>query len=146
MKSAGTPVLVPGLLLFAISVAAVAQEHKIPDAPAEYLAMENPIKDEEVDEKFLRNIDKLYRRKCKKCHGAVGDGQGRAADDVSDPKPTALNAPGYLASRKDGQLFWITMYGSDGTEMEGYGPDSDVGLSEEKVWRLVSYMRAKFTK
>lgn len=40
----------------------------------------------------------------------------------------------------DGQLFWITLNGSDPdtTEMEGYKKK----LTEEQVWKLVHYIRS----
>lgn len=145
MKSAGTPVLISGFLLFTSTMVAVGQEHRIPDAPAEYLAMVNPIDYDEVDEKFIRQAGKLYKRKCRKCHGEKGDGKGSNAENFII-KPAAFSTPGYLAQRKDGQLFWIMMNGSDGTEMAPVGPDSDVGLSEEKLWQLIVYLRKTFTR
>ena len=95
---------------------------------------------------FLKNPgqENFTRESVSKCHGVEGDGQGSAAEDI-EIKPTALNAPGYMDDKSDGQLFWIMLVGSEGTEMEGFGPDSDTGLSEEKLWELVSYMRATFT-
>ena len=145
MKQTGVVSLVLGFVFFVLSMAVSSQEHQIPVAPQEYLDMENPIDEDDVDDDFLKKARRLYKSKCDKCHGSSGDGEGSAADEIEDPKPTALNAPGYMEGRKDGQLFWIVMYGSEGTEMNGFGPESDAGLSEEKIWQLVSYMRAKFT-
>ena len=103
-----------------------------------------PINYEEVDEAFLKQTGKLYKRKCKKCHGENGDGKGSKAEFFII-KPAAFSTPGYLAKRKDGQLFWIMMNGSEGTEMEPVGPYSDVGLSEENLWQLIVYLRRTFT-
>jgi mono/diheme cytochrome c family protein len=144
MNAAGTLVLITGFLLFTFTMATAGQGHKIPDAPPEYLALVNPINDEEVDEKFLKKAGKLYKRKCRKCHGEKGDGKGPNAENFVI-MPAAFSTPGYLATRKDGQLFWIMMNGSDGTEMAPVGPDSDVGLSEEKLWQLIVYLRRTFT-
>ena len=145
MKAASILVIIPGLLLCALGIAAAEQEHKIPDAPPEYLAMENPIKEDEVDKKFLKKVGKLYHRKCRKCHGEKGDGKGPNAENFII-KPAAFSKPGYLASRKDGQLFWIMMNGSEGTEMAPVGPYSDEGLSEEQLWQLIVYLRKTFTR
>ncbi len=144
-ETAGVVALALGFVFSVFLAASWAQDHQIPTAPEEYLAMENPIDEDDVDDDFLKKVKRTYKSKCNKCHGASGDGKGSSADEIEDPKPTALNAPGYMESRKDGQLFWIVMYGSEGTEMNGFGPESDAGLSEEKIWELVSYMRAEFT-
>ena len=145
MKAAITLASVPTLALCAVATATAGGEHQIPEAPTEYLEMINPIDYETVDEDFLKKIGKLYKRKCSKCHGENGDGQGSKAEFFII-KPAAFSSPGYLAGRKDGQLFWIAMNGSDGTEMEPVGPDSDVGLSEEKLWQLIAYIRRTFTR
>ncbi len=107
--------------------------------------MENPIDMDDADDRFLKKLGKRYKRKCTKCHGEEGDGQGTAVAEMVI-KPTAFNAPGYLESRKDGQLFWILLEGSEGTEMKSFGPDSEAGFSEEKLWELIVYMRVKFTE
>jgi len=144
MKQKDAMSLLLGLILLFAMMATATADHQTPVAPQEYLDMENPIDADDVDEDFLKAPGKLYKRKCKKCHGTEGDGQGSAADDI-EIKPTAFNVPGYMDEKSDGQLFWITLAGSEGTEMEGFGPDSDAGLSEEKIWELVSYIRATFT-
>lgn len=135
-------ILLTLILLFAVP--ASAQDHQTPVAPQEYLDMENPIDEDDVDDDFLKRVKRTYKSKCKKCHGTEGDGQGSAAEDI-EIKPTAFDVEGYMDEKSDGQLFWIVMEGSEGTEMEGFGPESDAGLSEEKVWELVAYMRAEFT-
>ncbi len=145
MNQTGIASLLLGFVLLVAAGAVLAQEHQIPVAPQEYLDMESPIDMDDVDEDFLKKVNRLYKSKCRKCHGTQGDGKGSASEDI-EIKPTAFSAPGYLEEQKDGQLFWITMYGSEGTEMEGFGPDSDAGLSEEKIWELVAYLRAKFTR
>ncbi len=138
-------VLILGSIFFVITMAGAADEHQTPVAPEEYLNMENPIDADDLDDDLLKKVGKLYKRKCKKCHGSEGDGKGSAAADI-EIKPTAFNAPGYFEEKKDGQLFWITLNGSDGTEMKGFGPDSDAGLSEDQLWELVVFIRESFTK
>ncbi|MDM8566760.1 cytochrome c [Candidatus Halobeggiatoa sp. HSG11] len=133
-----------GIVFVSLNMAVIAAEHVTPTAPDDYLAMENPIEEDDVDDDLLKKAKRLYKSKCKKCHGMEGDGQGSAAEDI-EIKPTAFNPAGYMAGKKDGQLFWIMKNGSKGTEMEAFGPDSDAGLSEEKLWELIAYMRNKFT-
>ncbi len=121
----------------------MAQDHVTPTAPAEYLAMENPF--EADDEDVLKAAKRIYKRKCKKCHGTAGDGKGSAADEI-EIKPTAFHVAGYFEKTKDGQLYWIIEKGSEGTEMEGYGPGTDVNLSEEDMWKLVTFIRTTYSE
>jgi mono/diheme cytochrome c family protein len=144
MKQASMMSFITGLIFLVVAMTASGQEHQTPTAPQEYLDMESDIDEDDVDDVFLKKVHRLYKSKCSKCHGADGDGEGSAAEDI-EIKPTAFNAPGYMESKSDGQLFWIIDVGSEGTEMEGFGPDSDAGLSEEQLWELVSYIRVKYT-
>ncbi|NGZ06817.1 MAG: cytochrome c [Magnetococcales bacterium] len=130
-------------LLFATQ--AIAQERQIPTAPADFLSKENPVKAEEADEAIIKEGGKIYTKKCQKCHGETGDGKGSAAGELTI-KPTNLSAPGYLASRKDGQLLWILLQGSPNTEMKAYGPGSEQNYSEEDLWKVITFMRVTFTK
>lgn len=113
-----------------------------PDAPKEYLDKKNPF---EGNKEALIKGQKLYEKRCQKCHGEKGDGQGKSALDLN-PKVTAFNAPGYLKGRKDGQLFWIIEQGSPKTDMDSYGPGTSYNHSADEIWAVVSYMRSKFTK
>ena len=130
------------LLMAPVSAMAAA----VPTAPAEFLSMENPYDPEDVEKKFLKKAGKIYKRKCKKCHGTEGDGKGTAAEDIKDPKPTNFIASGYMEGKKDGQLYWIIQDGSPDTEMKNFGPGSDVNLSEDEIWRVITFMRSAFTK
>ena len=143
MKQVSLITFLLGLFFLTATISVSAAEHQTPVAPQEYLDMENPIDEDDVDDDFLKKVKKTYKRKCSKCHGASGDGEGSASEEI-EIKPTAFNAPGYFDEKSDGQLFWITKVGSEGTEMEGFGPESDTGYSEEKLWGLVSYIRATF--
>ena len=145
MKQAGVMSFVLGIFLLVVATTTSADEHQTPIAPQDYLDMENVFDEDDADDVFLKKAYRTYKSKCSKCHGAEGDGEGSAAEDI-EIKPTAFNVPGYMDDKSDGQLFWITLYGSDGTEMESVGPDSDVGLSEEKLWQLIAYIRRTFTR
>ena len=118
-----------------------AGEHKTPEAPADYQSKKAP----KASKKDLKSGEKTYDGKCKKCHGSTGDGKGSSADGLK-VAPTAFNAPGYMKSKSDGQLYWITEKGSKGTDMEAFGPGTDKNLSEKKIWQVISYMREEFTK
>ncbi len=140
--------LIQSLLLgavFSTATLSTALAHETPTAPADWLAKTNIYTEDDVDDAFWKKAKKLFKRKCKKCHGPKGDGKGSAAADL-EVKPPAFNSAGYMADRKDGQFFWILMNGSKGTDMEAYGPGTDVNLSEEQLWQLITYMRSTFTK
>lgn len=122
-----------------------AEKHRTPTAPPEFLALENPIGKDAMDKKFLKKTARLYKRKCKSCHGIGGDGKGSKAETI-EIKPAAFSKPGFLAGRKDGQLYWIIMNGSEGTEMEPKGPKTRANLSEREVWSLIAYIRHAYTR
>lgn len=124
------------------SVPVFAADHKIPDAPKDYLDMKSPLK---VKKEVLEKGEKVYERKCKKCHGANGDGKGEAAEKLTI-KPASFSAAGYLKGRSDGQLFFITEKGSPNTDMEAFGPGSETSLSKDDMWSVVAYIRKAFTK
>lgn len=142
-RSALAALLLGGMA--AIAPAVLAQEHRIPTAPAEFQALENPIPAAEMDDKFMKKAARLYKNKCRGCHGEEGDGKGPKAETIQI-KPAAFASPGYMAGRKDGQLFWIIMYGSPGTEMEPRGPGTRENLDEREIWSLIAYIRHAFTR
>lgn len=133
--------VVAGVSLLA-SVSVLASDHKIPDAPKDYLGMKSPLKESKA---VLERGQQVYERKCKKCHGDKGDGKGSAADKL-ETKPVSFVAPGYLKGRADGQLFFITEKGSPNTDMEAFGPGSETNLSKDDMWSVVAYIRKTFTK
>lgn len=120
-------------------------EHKIPEAPADHLAKVNPFDPATVDEAFLKKAGRIFRGKCIKCHGEEGDGKGPRAESMVI-KPAAFGAPGYLKGRKDGQLYWIIANGSPGTEMPAHGPGTDINLSEEEIWSVITYLRRNLSR
>ncbi|OHC62025.1 MAG: hypothetical protein A2045_05730 [Rhodocyclales bacterium GWA2_65_20] len=125
-----------------VSLPVFAADHSIPTAPKNYLDMKNPLK---VNKAVLERGEQVYERKCKKCHGANGDGKGEASDKLTI-KPASFSAPGYLKGRSDGQLFFITEKGSPNTDMEAFGPGTETSLSKDDMWRVVAYIRKAFTK
>ncbi|MDP6487179.1 MAG: hypothetical protein QF825_02400 [SAR324 cluster bacterium] len=47
-----------------------------------------------------------------------------------------------MSKRSDGQLLYIASEGAgEDAEMEGYGPYSDEGMSEKRVWQMIAYIR-----
>ena len=116
---------------------------KLPDAPPEYQKMKNPYKPKKKS--IVKDGEKWYKRKCKKCHGEEGDGKGSAAEDNAY-ESTDFTKPGYLKSRSDGQLFFMIKAGSKGTDMEAFGEGSETNISDDDIWKIITFMRKEFTK
>lgn len=106
-----------------------------PTAPAQYLALRNPL---EPDAQVLLEAKALYARECRKCHGADGKGRGTATRGMK-VKPRDYTDSALMATLPDGQLFWIILNGSDAqtTEMSAY----EGKLSEMDIWKLVLLIR-----
>ena len=85
---------------------------------------------------------KLYEGKafCSACHGLEGAG-GTSGGRITPPgaqPPTNFADAAWQATRTDGEMFWILKHGSHGTDMAPYLP---LFLSEEEVWKIVTYLR-----
>lgn len=95
---------------------------------------------------------------CASCHGAAGDGRGPVGAGLVPP-PRDFTCAATMQALSDGQLFWITKYGSGAfhvpasqgsqqvsrpgrrqnpTAMAAY----DQQLSDAEIWQLVLYMRS----
>jgi mono/diheme cytochrome c family protein len=112
------------------------------DVPPEIAARENPV---ELPESKVRYYSKQFRAKCARCHGVDGDGGGEEAE-AQDVPPRDFTDAAYMSTRTDGELFYqIHAGGGDRCAMPAYGPESDHGWSEEKIWYMVAFVR-RFAK
>ena len=108
------------------------------DVPDEIAALSNPV---ELEESELSYYQRQFKGKCSRCHGQDGTGTGEQAAAQSVP-PADLTDAAYMKTRTDGQLFYqILMGGAEDSPMPAFGPRSDQGWSEDKVWHLVAYVR-----
>jgi hypothetical protein len=56
--------------------------------------------------------------------------------------PRDFTDAAFMATRSDGQLFYQILMGGGGrSAMPGYGPESDVAWSEDKIWHMVLFVR-----
>lgn len=121
-----------------------AQEDKYPPViPPDKLgiakALENPFP---VSQEFIEQGKRLYEGRvfCSACHGK--DGAGISADreyaTTAYPLPRNFTDPGWQNARTDGELFWVLIEGSHGTDMAAFMP---MYLTEQEAWQIITFIR-----
>jgi len=112
---------------------AQSAEYKI---PPEDIARKNP---EKSSPEGLAEARKVYRYDCAMCHGEHGDGKGELVDSMN---LTIIDwrDPAALASKTDGELFYII------TKGKGKMPPEGDRQSEKLRWNLVNFARSLATK
>ena len=119
--------------MLALPVAAAARD----DVPEDLLHVKNTAT---LSPKRVVYFEKQFRAKCARCHGALGDGGGTDAE--KDVPPADLTDVGVMSQRSDGQLFYqILVGGMPRCAMPAFGPESDHGWSEKKIWEMVAFVR-----
>ncbi len=102
--------------------------------PPEFRGKENPFASDDAD--ALAAGQSLWAQ-CSGCHGAAGEGN----DSFPDPKPTAFDSD--TSGFDDDYLFWRIRTGQatgpEGSSMPAY---SEMALSEEQVWQVLTYLRS----
>jgi mono/diheme cytochrome c family protein len=89
----------------------------------------------EIDAARLRRGRQRFEIFCAACHGVLGDGVTKVAENMHLRKPPNLHEPRIVA-HPPGQLFRIVT--------QGYGlmPSFDPELSVEDRWAVVAYVQA----
>ena len=129
--------LVSPLLFFAIVIPQAT--HARDDVPEELLGKRNPITLEESD---LRYYQRQYKGKCARCHGLDGTGKGKESVAENAVPPRDFTDAAYMDTRSDGQLFYqVLMGGGERCAMPAFGPESDHGWKEDKIWHMVAFIR-----
>ena len=117
------------------------------EIPAEYAHMQNMVT---LDAAGMEYWKEKYLANCGGCHGADGDAAKQLKRQYTPEQikkmglviPADLTDKKYMDSRSDGALFYqIGSGGEDESYMPGFGPESDIGWSERKVWGMVAYIR-----
>lgn len=127
-------IVLAGTCMFATGALAAGKDN----VPADAKSAANPV---EVDDEVMAAAKKVYKKKCKKCHGTKGNGKGPGAKDM-EPMPPDWTGGIELT---DGELYWLTMNGSKDTEMKGWKAGSakpGKEITDEQGWGLVHYMRS----
>jgi len=106
--------------------------------PLEYRGSKNPYPQATM---IIDGGGRLYEQHCASCHGARGSGNGEAGRDLTPP-PAFL---AYLIKRPeavDQYLLWTVSEG--GAEFDSDMPAFKDTLTDQQIWRIVTYMRADF--
>ena len=129
-------------------------------APDTYQALSNPLEPTAANLAQGRALYEADRAggSCASCHGTTGDGRGPAGANLVPPPRDFTCAP-TMAPLSDGQLFWITKYGSGAFHVAaGQGSQQvsrpgrrqnptamaayDQQLTDAEIWQLVLYLRS----
>jgi len=109
------------------------------DVPNDIAALENPTG--ELSDRDVRYLQRQFKAQCARCHGLAGNGGGDEAAAQAVPPANFTDAT-FMASRTDGQLYYqILMGGGKRCAMPAFGPESAVGWSDDKIWRMVAFVR-----
>ena len=106
-------------------------------APDNIYNLKNPL---EATPENLKKGEMLYQVRakpmpCKHCHGANGDGRGPMSGGFNPP-PRDFTCEKTIKDVPDGQLFWVTKNGSQGTGMLAFKR-----LKDEQIWQILLYVR-----
>ncbi|NBO65927.1 MAG: hypothetical protein EBU88_13985 [Acidobacteria bacterium] len=100
------------------------------EAPAEALAMANPLKGSADAAAAGKNF---YMQRCVDCHGKEGKGNGWLSKGVFKP-PTNL-ASRVVQANSDGELYWKITNGKSPM------PANRIRFTDEQRWQIVNYIR-----
>ena len=127
------PVLV---VIFSFPVLALAQTSTDPSLA--YANRKNRVP--QLSDKDRKYFDKQYQTKCSRCHGKEGNGKGNKSGD--GPRAADFTDAKFMGTLTDGQVFYqIEKGGEENSAMPAFGPGSSHGWSEEKIWKMVRYIR-----
>lgn len=106
-------------------------------APDEFALLENPFAD---DHEALEAGEETFTTLCATCHGEKGQGDGPGAAEL-DPKPADLSDQMMMSDLSDGYLFWRVTKGGAMEPFNSAMPAWEEGLTEEKRWQVIAYIR-----
>ncbi len=126
------------LLGFALAIALAPVAGTRDDVPEEIASRANPVTLEPGEERYFK---RQFRAKCARCHGVDGAGGGDEAAEQAVP-PADLTDAATMSTRSDGQLFFqIWKGGGERCAMPAFGPESAHAWDEDKIWRMVAFVR-----
>ncbi len=100
-------------------------------APEDAQKVVNPIK---TSDESIKEGKMTFTRKCRSCHGKLGNGKGVGAADCTTPPTDFLSDD--FANQTDGAIFWKINTGRN--DMKSYKGT----LEEEEIWNTINYIRS----
>jgi mono/diheme cytochrome c family protein len=79
----------------------------------------------------------IFEKKCQKCHGKTGKGDGPDADP--DEPPDDLTDASRASRNPDGVMFYKVWNGRKSPKMPSFKTE---GLSKDEVWTVVTYAKS----
>ena len=106
--------------------------------PIAYVGAKNPLS---TDADTVREGRALYTKNCTSCHGMTGMGDGEAANSLT-PSPALLAFMIQTPMAVDEYMLWSISEGGAafGTAMPAFKEK----LTEDEIWKIVTFMRAGF--
>ena len=106
--------------------------------PQEYSGARNPFS---FSAETVAAGAEVYADNCAACHGDRGFGDGEAGRDLS-PSPALLSYLVQMPMAVDEYLLWAISDGGDafGTDMPAFKDT----LTEDEIWKVITWMRAGF--
>ncbi|MDU8946367.1 c-type cytochrome [Ovoidimarina sediminis] len=106
--------------------------------PAAYRGVRSPFR---ATTEVIAEGNALYSDNCSRCHGGEGLGDGEAGRSLV-PSPALLRWFSQMPLSGDEYLLWTISEGGRrfGTNMPAFKGD----LTEEDIWKIITYMRAGF--
>lgn len=118
--------------------AAPARERQSP--PADYASLTNPF---EGQADAASAGQALYTTNCASCHGDDAAGNGPAGASL-DPKPANLQATAKETS--PAYQHWVLSEGGAAAGMSASMPAFKGALSDEDIWKIVTYIDVTYKK
>ena len=88
-------------------------------------------------------VDKILDRRCAKCHGTTGKGDGSALKQTgADTKPMDWTNKAAMAKRSDADLVKIIELGGKGVNMSKEMPAYTGKLSDAEIAAVVKHIRS----
>ncbi len=103
--------------------------------PGEYAGKRNPLGNSAED---LARGKTLYQSNCAACHGAQGQGDGPAGENLN-PRPANIARFAKMPMASDPYLYWTISEG--GTPVNSAMPPFKNVLKEQEIWQLIAYLR-----
>ncbi|MEQ8694443.1 MAG: c-type cytochrome [Gammaproteobacteria bacterium] len=106
--------------------------------PIEYSGARNPFS---IDVVTISTGRALYQANCASCHGTTGMGDGEMANALN-PSPALLAYMIQMPMAVDEYMLWSISDG--GVAFDTAMPAFKEILTQDEIWKIVSYMRAGF--